>query len=84
MATSLRKVVRKFDAVAQIGGDEFILLLDMIDIEERLILTTNRILDAVSSVKHDGTVVPCSLGATFIKSHDTYDMVLQRADAAMY
>lgn len=84
VATSLDNTIRNSDAVGRIGGDEFVVLLNMVADQERLALTANRIVDAVHSVKYNGLSVGCSLGATFIRSHDTYDVVLRRADTAMY
>ncbi len=80
--------LRKTDTIARWGGEEFIILLDNIDIEKgavlaeklRLMLENNIELQELLSYN-----LTASFGITqFIKDSDDMDTVINRADKAMY
>ncbi len=85
--------VRKVDAVARFGGDEFVVMLEGLSADsdkavEEAMAVGDKILQAcrqpysLDSYEYDGTT---SIGATlFHGTLDTVDELLKRADLAMY
>jgi diguanylate cyclase (GGDEF)-like protein len=79
--------VRQSDTVARFGGDEFAILLERVDIEqatETAARLTDRIAD--TSFTYEGLPIPLSaaIGIAEIRVGDTPEVVLARADRAMY
>lgn len=80
--------VRETDTVARHGGDEFTVVLT--DVTDRSAVTTvaTKMLDAIGEAYHlrgQDVVVGCSIGITlYPKDGDRADVLLERADAAMY
>jgi diguanylate cyclase (GGDEF)-like protein len=79
--------VRKSDIVARIGGDEFAILLSHSD-EESARETASRLIDVIanSDFVHHGQPLPLSvaIGAAAIRSEDTPETAMARADHEMY
>lgn len=79
--------VRQSDTVARYGGDEFVVLLERIDLNQAS-ETANRLTDLIagSDFQFDGTNIPLSaaIGIAEICAGDTPEAVLSRADRAMY
>jgi diguanylate cyclase (GGDEF)-like protein len=95
-ATSLRLIscVRESDTVARMGGDEFIILLPIIDHEQDAILVANKIVDAVvkpielhnvKDLPPTNLHVSSSIGISIYPQHGKDEKLLViNADMAMY
>lgn len=87
IANMLSKGVRHSDVVARIGGDEFGILLENSD-DGAAHETAGRLIDQISAceVMFEGEALPLgvAIGVGMIDAHDTAEMVMDRADEAMY
>jgi len=87
VADTLKSAVRGDDVVARIGGDEFGILLEASD-EGDAHETATRLVDQICSCEfsHDGDPMPLSvaIGVGMIDALDTAEVVMERADEAMY
>src|SRR6476660_1500891 len=87
IAALLAKGVRHSDVVARIGGDEFGILLESSD-DDAAHETATRLVDQICSCDfmHDGDALPLSvaIGVGMIDALDTAEVVMERADEAMY
>lgn len=83
---ALTRAVRAGDAVARIGGDEFVVAVHAQSLDE-VEAVRSRIDEAVRSAEDDfdfDISVSASIGAALVEDEDHFDSLLQRADAAMY
>ncbi len=88
VATILRAMVRSFDIVARIGGDEFGLLLERIDrgaVQDK----AAQLIEAVRSEPlrlTGGALLPLSIsvGLAELRPSDDVEALIARADRAMY
>ncbi|HIF9368877.1 TPA: sensor domain-containing diguanylate cyclase [Photobacterium damselae] len=78
VATLVRSGLRNSDEFIRLGGDEFLILLDME--AKRAINVANRINQQVGET----TSVSLSVGITDILIEDSLDSAMERADAALY
>lgn len=79
--------IRATDVAARIGGDEFALILDSINIEQALAKrdTLDRLIRETTCRYGDAELaMSASLGCTAIAADDTEFKVIARADGAMY
>lgn len=84
LANVIRSQSRETDILARWGGDEFILLLPNITIENAAQLS-RRIKKAIEgSVLVQDTPVTCSFGVVAMKPDSTFESLVQEADAMMY
>ena len=87
VADLLSSGIRKSDVCARIGGDEFGVLLESAD-EKIAHETAARLIDMIAGCEllHDGNELPLSvaIGVGLIKSDDTAETVMARADEEMY
>ena len=87
MAGRLTRCVRKSDAIARIGGDEFTLLLDDCLASDDIALVAKKVMDVLStpfSIAGHPLMVSCSIGiAIYPEAGDTVDGLLKRANMAM-
>jgi diguanylate cyclase (GGDEF)-like protein len=87
VAKLLSGLIRSTDIAARIGGDEFALLLDHLDLESA-IDTAERIARCIASSPLDlgGTLIQlqASIGTAAILAGDSVEDVMQRADRNMY
>lgn len=87
VAELLTRGVRQSDCVARFGGDEFVVLLERADMEQAT-ETATRLTDLIadSSFSHSGKLIPLSaaIGIADIRSDDSVETVIGRADRAMY
>jgi diguanylate cyclase len=87
VASRLRATLREADTVARLGGDEFAVLLPLADLDGAL-LTAQKLLQEVEQpcvIDHRSLSVRASLGiASFPEHGASADMLLQKADVAMY
>lgn len=88
VAERLKGHVRKGDTVARLGGDEFVLLLPSIKQLEHALKLAAKIVDSFAEpAMIDGHALPVttSLGISlFPKDGDQPDVLLKKADGAMY
>ncbi len=88
VADRLRRLVRRSDTVARVGGDEFVVLADPVQGAEGLAALSDRLLRGLSEpFSVNGTCVPvtASLGLVLSDHGDSDPQVLiARADEAMY
>lgn len=86
-ARVLQRNLRATDTVARIGGDEFGLVLDYLSEAEGRAKGENLLASLKRTpLRHGAVEIPLSLsiGVTPVSEGDTVDMILARADAAMY
>jgi len=87
VGSRLRATVREYDTVARLGGDEFVVVCE--DLGDRAVASglAQRILDAVARpIEHrkNDTLVTTSIGIALSEIGDTAELILQRADTALY
>jgi diguanylate cyclase (GGDEF)-like protein len=83
----IRRLLREGDKIYRIGGDEFIVLLNRVDLQ-----TTEKIIDRIISTvnktkmkyKDDLIEVTVSIGVTMHRKGDTIESIIKRADEAVY
>lgn len=87
VAKELRAGTRATDCVARLGGDEFCILLAHAD-EANALDTAERLVNNIVNEDfiYRGAPMPLSIaiGVTMVESGDTPEIVLARADRAMY
>ena len=87
VAQRIKNVLREYDVVARVGGDEFILLLPDTSAE-----TSSTILERIYtmlvmdySVLGETVQIGASIGVAYFPQHETdYTELLHKADSAMY
>jgi diguanylate cyclase (GGDEF)-like protein/PAS domain S-box-containing protein len=87
VAKTLANCVRTSDVTARWGGEEFIILVqDVHDKELRIIAERTRVLVARSHLSTENGLVEVtvSIGCATVKSDDTPESLVSRADALMY
>ncbi|MDP3088321.1 MAG: diguanylate cyclase [Methylotenera sp.] len=88
VSRQLVSCVRESDTVARMGGDEFVVLLPIIDNETDVILVADKILDSVAKpikVEKLNLHVTCSIGIAIYPQHGKDEKLLViNADMAMY
>ena len=88
VAARFRQCVREADTVARIGGDEFVVLLENIELPEHALLVADKIRNVLDHpLEIDGhrlRILP-SIGVALFPDHgDGEQQLLQHADEAMY
>ena len=84
VANMLRAVTRNGECVARLGGDEFGFHVSL-DSDERIHQVSNRLLEAIADIDHEGGRVTGSLGWAFYPDDGTdFSTLFTRADAALY
>ncbi len=78
------QVFRGTDTLGRWGGDEFVALVRGVDPEEALRMANGLCRHMAAEPMSDGHLVTISCGATVVRSGDSIDSLLQRADAALY
>lgn len=83
VATALARNTRRSDIVARIGGDEFIVLLWTAG-EADAAAKAERVREIIERQEAGRPDVAISVGVTVLRTEDTAETALTRADAAMY
>jgi diguanylate cyclase (GGDEF)-like protein/PAS domain S-box-containing protein len=88
VAVRLKETIRDSDAVARVGGDEFIIVLDNIESEENAAQVANKMIGALSK-PFDFNGRPCHLGGSigislYPEGSKNPEMLIKQADEAMY
>jgi diguanylate cyclase (GGDEF)-like protein/PAS domain S-box-containing protein len=84
-ARRICKCVREMDTVARIGGDEFVVLLTVVNQARDAGEVAAKILASLSMPFEDEARVSASIGISIFENDDEDgEALLQRADAAMY
>jgi diguanylate cyclase (GGDEF)-like protein len=88
VARRLTASVREADTVGRLGGDEFGILVQKVATEDDMAVVARKVVAALSkpfSVQGLILMIGASVGVTMVpEENDTYDVVLSRADIAMY
>lgn len=88
VAHRLEKQMRQSDAIARIGGDEFVVVLSDIDKIEDVQPLFERILETIQKpimIKDTQILIGASIGASFYPDHgEDVEVLVRHADAAMY
>ncbi len=84
VAGIMRAQLRNSDTIARWGGDEFVLLLPNVTLQNAVLLL-DRVKFAISCAELDGGVtVSCSFGVVQMGPESTYAQMLSEADEMMY
>ncbi len=87
VAKTLQSAARPFDLVGRWGGEEFICIIRNID-KKGLAIVGNRCLALVEKtfvpLQHQLENITVSIGATLVRSEDSNQSLLKRADQLMY
>ena len=87
LANILKKTLRDGDKIFRYGGEEFILILNRIDIKHCKKIT-QRLLKLISSnkliYKGENLSITVSMGSTMYVDSDTPNVIIARADKALY
>jgi diguanylate cyclase len=87
LADCLRKAIRREDAIARFGGEEFAILLPNTSLPQAT-LVAEKIRDAVARilVNHNGQriAITVSSGSATIQPNEPIESLIQRADTALY
>lgn len=88
VANTIRYTVRDTDVVGRWGGDEFMVILQDVQDENALQVAAKKVWTLAGSSRLDvnglGLTVTLSIGATMIRSGDTPESLVHRADELMY
>lgn len=88
VAARLEVVTRESDTVARLGGDEFVILLPSLARSEDAVQVAEKVLESFTvQISQDGRDLhlSASIGiSVFPQDGDSSDLLLQRADVAMY
>lgn len=84
VAATMRSQLRNSDTIARWGGDEFVLILPNVSLQNAVLLL-DRVKKAVNAVMLEGGVtVSCSFGVVQMGPESDYAQMLSAADAMMY
>jgi diguanylate cyclase (GGDEF)-like protein len=81
---AMKAQVRATDIVARIGGDEFALILQGLDLDAAAAKAQSIASEVAAEDIDNGMRVSVSIGCTTVAAGDTVDGVIARADADMY
>lgn len=84
VAATLQSIIRKVDALARWGGEEFVVLLPGIGLKDANTVA-EKLREKVASVVHfDKEVITVSIGVSSFTTQDTLETWFDRTDKALY
>ena len=84
IAAVMQAQLRNSDTIARWGGDEFVLLLPNVTLQNAVLLL-DRVKIAINALTLDGGAsVSCSFGVVQMRTESTYQEMLAQADTMMY
>ena len=87
VAVRLKLVIREADFLARIGGDEFVIITDVIEREDEVYPILQRIQDQFEKpfkvINHE-LQITSSIGISYYPHAENLDMLIKQADRAMY
>ena len=84
IATVMQAQLRNSDTIARWGGDEFVLLLPNVTLQNAVMLL-DRVKSAIGTLTlNEGASVSCSFGVVQMRTESTYQEMLAQADTMMY
>lgn len=84
VSKTVRSHIRQSDTFARWGGEEFVILLPLVKLEDALVLT-DKIRELISRIKFEKLEkVTCSFGLVEYKKSDNEELILKRADELLY
>jgi diguanylate cyclase (GGDEF)-like protein len=83
-AEVLRKTLRKSDTICRYGGEEFLVVLPETNSEDAAILAARLFTAVEARGREIGLPVTASIGQASMRSGDSVETLLQRADQALY
>jgi len=84
IAELMQTQLRNSDTIARWGGDEFVLLLPNVSLQNAVLLL-DRVKSSIGKLTVDNKVtVSCSFGVVQMRPESTYQEMLAQADAMMY
>lgn len=87
VAKALVSAVRNCDAIARIGGDEFVALIEEIKSDEDCVIIIERMQRAIRDIKlphHTALNITASIGVAMFPNNGHIPQLIDAADAAMY
>ncbi|QXM07130.1 GGDEF domain-containing protein [Crassaminicella indica] len=88
VAIRLQRSVRKNDIVVRLGGDEFMIILEDIELTDEIIAIANRMVNVFTqafTIKGEEMYVTCSMGIAIFPQHGVdMETLMENADIAMY
>lgn len=88
MAERLQSCVRESDLVARIGGDEFVLVLTMIDEAEEVLVTAQKVCSVLGqAIQIDEREIVCTVSmgiSLYPDDGDEINALMRHADTALY
>ena len=87
VASRLTQVVRDSDFLARVGGDEFVLITDLLETKKDIGPLIQRIqnqFDIAFKLGSHKIIVSSSIGVAFYPEAETLELLIKHADCAMY
>ncbi len=76
--------LRSSDVLARWGGDEFVLLLPSVSLDNAIILAKRIEISVKENMIIEGDKITCSFGVVEMKRESTFDELVSEADSLMY
>lgn len=84
MAKLIKSTVRNIDIVSRWGGEEFVVLLPTVDIDQAKIISEKLRVNIAKHLFSDNLNVTISIGIHQIDEHDSIEETISKADHALY